>query len=592
MTKFFEPISVSATHIYHSALELCPLSSIVRKLYYDRCHRITRFPRVAIGTQDSWDSTISFSGKDNYEFCTWSPCGRFVAALTRKIVEIRNQLTFELLTVLQSTRGDPLHQPMCPPAFSPDGRSLACDISNVIVIWDIQTGGVAREIEGCKGMVSLEWSLDGRTIATTLGYGFSTSSVRTYDVASGTQLFAEEFESGVVRHLWAYEKSFRFLTTALSKDDRTFKISISEIGPTLIEVESFDVESGWKFPEFSSFSPSTYRASILGYRKLRVLDIRSSDCLSEEGDFTSPQFSSNGSLLAASHWDSFRVWKHTSNSSYISFGEFLLQHLPVSSQNKFSLQFSPNSSSILFWFQNVLRVQHLHDLSATPTACGQHAAISCSGNRIATAHKSESIVTIIDLRSQAPPHFIHTGMEIQELFITGNVLLVGSSKEVVAWLLTEEGTMGGGFDNKNTGHSNSIWTISSPSWRCLFWVKGQIGVIHTGGLLCFNYHTGTGEPLHTFDNPRPRLHFYQQYDPQRDRNLRHPNPSQHDIPPEVRWLIPHITKQEIGWIMDPEGRHRFWVPVEWRKHWDPIHWHHNITTLFSNRRGQPVIIKF
>jgi hypothetical protein len=27
--KFFEPINVSATHIYHSALELTPLSSIV-----------------------------------------------------------------------------------------------------------------------------------------------------------------------------------------------------------------------------------------------------------------------------------------------------------------------------------------------------------------------------------------------------------------------------------------------------------------------------------------------------------------------------------------------------------------------------------
>ena len=28
-TKFFEPISVSAPHIYHSALELSPLSSVV-----------------------------------------------------------------------------------------------------------------------------------------------------------------------------------------------------------------------------------------------------------------------------------------------------------------------------------------------------------------------------------------------------------------------------------------------------------------------------------------------------------------------------------------------------------------------------------
>lgn len=41
---FFELICVSATHIYHSALELSPLSSVVRKLYYRR--RSIPFPRV------------------------------------------------------------------------------------------------------------------------------------------------------------------------------------------------------------------------------------------------------------------------------------------------------------------------------------------------------------------------------------------------------------------------------------------------------------------------------------------------------------------------------------------------------------------
>ena len=34
---FFEPISVSAIHIYHSALELSPLSSIVRQIGRASC---------------------------------------------------------------------------------------------------------------------------------------------------------------------------------------------------------------------------------------------------------------------------------------------------------------------------------------------------------------------------------------------------------------------------------------------------------------------------------------------------------------------------------------------------------------------------
>ena len=45
---FFEFIDVSATHVYHSALELSPLSSVVRKLYYHR--RPTPFPRVVGAT--------------------------------------------------------------------------------------------------------------------------------------------------------------------------------------------------------------------------------------------------------------------------------------------------------------------------------------------------------------------------------------------------------------------------------------------------------------------------------------------------------------------------------------------------------------
>jgi hypothetical protein len=93
VTKFFEVINVSATHIYHSALELCPMSSIIRKLYYDRCHRITGSPRIAIGTPDSWDRTVSISSKNgDYESSTWSPCGQFVAAQTSDVVEIRNPL--------------------------------------------------------------------------------------------------------------------------------------------------------------------------------------------------------------------------------------------------------------------------------------------------------------------------------------------------------------------------------------------------------------------------------------------------------------------------------------------------------------------
>jgi WD40 repeat protein len=101
-------------------------------------------PRVLVGTPDLWDQTISISTAfPGYQDCAWSPCGRYIAAQTGNIVEIRNQLTLELLTTLHPTEGSIfLTGPL---AYSPDGRSLACSSSRAIIIWDIQTGGVLKE---------------------------------------------------------------------------------------------------------------------------------------------------------------------------------------------------------------------------------------------------------------------------------------------------------------------------------------------------------------------------------------------------------------------------------------------------------------
>ena len=59
VTTFFEPISLSAAHVYHSAPELCPLSFVVRRLYYHR-RRITS-PRLVAGIPDLWDERVSIS---------------------------------------------------------------------------------------------------------------------------------------------------------------------------------------------------------------------------------------------------------------------------------------------------------------------------------------------------------------------------------------------------------------------------------------------------------------------------------------------------------------------------------------------------
>ena len=604
MTKFFEPISISATHIYHSALELCPTSSIVRKLYYDRCHGITRFPRVVIGTPDSWDLRTSFAGKDDYQFCTWSPCGRFVAARTKKTVEIRNRHTFELLIDLRSTKNvTPFGSP---PTYSPDGRSLACRFSDAIFIWDIQTGGVVKEIESCAGEGSLVWSLDGRVIVNTI-YQHGGLEVDVYDVASGVQLFAGHLASVRDRHLWAYKESFRFarISAHSSGPTNTIKVTISEIGSPPIEIESLSFPSEVEIPSFprTTFFPSAGLLSIadrFGDSPLLAFNTRDSGCLLhvKSYGYASCQFSSDGRFFAASHKEGVQIWNYAPGG-YVLWGTYRFPRSPT--QYHSCYQFSPNSSSILAWDKNVLRLQSLDNPPTAPKTRAQYAAISRSGSLVATAHKSERTVTIIDLHSQTPSQFIDTGVEIDGLFITGNVLLVVNSEQIVAWLVAGEGSVDGLVDDKRAGLSDSIWTTSSPLRQpgllCFrVDVEDQVGAIGNDVMLPFVYHTETGDILDRAHEPRPSpcpwFSFYDLTKHWDYRYLRYQNPPPHDATPGDGWLISPTAIRETGWVLDPEGRRRFWVPVEWRGRWDCKNWYHDITTLFTRIGDQPIIVKF
>ena len=551
---------------------------------------------MVIGNPDSWDSTISFSDKDSYESCTWSPCGRFIAAQTKSVVEIRNQLTFQLLAVLKSPKNAPLLKG--PLAYSPDGRSLACGFSGGIVIWDIQTGGVARSIDCHSDMRTLVWSGDGRKIAAALLSSGSISGVETYDVISGAQIFESKINSRNewISYHWAHENSFRAITKPTSRSGLDLEMSIFEIGPTLPKIERLHV--AFSPPSWIAFSPSTYRISLLGPGTLCIIDARNSQRLFEDrGNFFSLRFSSDANLLAAPQENGFRVWKYISGS-YALFGEFLLPHIPFFSPHEFYLEFSPTSASVLSRCGNILQVWRLHEPPISPRIHHQHAAISHSGRYIATADKSQNTIIIIDVHSRAPSQFIDTGEEIEGLAITGNVLLVAFSEKVVGWLLTEEGRVAGVVGNERVSQSDSIWTVTSPLRHpksLCFRVSGQVGLIGTHDTLPFRYHTGTGGVPDYSHQPRhfdfPWISLYKPGDYKEYHYLRHDDAPQRDTLPEDGWSVLGTTTGKAGWVMDPDGRHRFWAPVEWRR-LDNRNWHHDITTLFVGTGDQPVVIKF
>ena len=570
VTKFFEPINASATHIYYSALELSPASSIVWKLYYERCDRIALLPRVLVGTPDSWDQRVSLSNKDceHYESCTWSPCGRFIAAQTRTTVEIRNQLTLELFITLQPT--EPVNQLTGPLAYAPDGRSLACASQTGILIWDIQTGGVAKEIACGPNITSMVWSPDGRSIATTSGLPqladpYVLWSIRTYNVASGIGLCVEGLQSYGTPYLWAHKKSFQIASVSSKRGCTT--IEIFEIGSALIQVHSFNItDLGIQFFEaIWSISPSTSRFFISAPYGLYIFDYRNSYVLLKEtGCFKSHCFSSDGTFFAATNEDVVHIWRYCPGR-YAPWKTFLSRSFVIC-----PLHFSPTASSILECIANTLQVWRLHDLPTSfSRARDKYAGVSPSGNYVAMADKYGRTVTIIGLHSQAP-QFVDAGVDIIGLFLTGNVLLVHGQRVVVAWLLTEKGRVAGVSVNRWAHHHNRIWEVRIYNYGALpnLMVDAGSRVGAIGECLedppLLTYHTETGEapPSASKLNPiysRPLdlvgVFRGRDYDAI-DWPIRRSD-----------WSTSRPTLQD-GWVKDPEGSCRLWVPVEWRDCWD------------------------
>ena len=623
MTNFLEVIDVSATHIYHSALELSPLSSNIRKFYYHQ--RPHPSPRVVIGVPDSWDPSAAVSSKHSYYLSSaWSPCGQFVAAAAEAAVEIRDALTLELLSTLQSTKTAARFRRGL--AYSPDGRSLAGCTNTTIIIWDTQTGGEVTiiECEVAGDGLELVWSLDGKTIGTISPRVSGTHIVRTYEVSSGVMRSSSTVQSSGGTHFWAHDKSFLVATTAEDRKGRT--ISISEVGPALVETEPLHFRSDF---DFEAFSPTTYRisASVAGNRdrdpELLISDLHESKLLLREtGHYLDLTFSPDGSLFAAFAGDHLHIWTSASGQ-YTRWREFRQAPMVV--------QFSPTLSSIL----GDAGVLHILHLGYSPTALAAESAVttrsrpqdafSPSSTYIATAHCGESTVTITNLHSQdpSPSQFIDTELEISAVLLTGNVLLVKGSDTVVAWLLTEKGMVDGIFGNSRADRNDSLWEMSpwdsdrqdtsSRDKNPSFWARllqqerggrdedsdGDLGFSLGNGIAAIRrhnghvirvYRTGTGEILKSVEAPLRT--WYRFHHPLRDEcDLYHRDLRKHHGPVEGGWPVSQSTLQG-GWVKDSEGKHRLWLHARWRSSQNDVEWLHNVTSLRLKSQSELVIVKF
>ena len=580
MTKFFEPINVSATHIYHSALELFPLSSIFRKLYYHQ--RLAPFPRVETGILDSHDSSISTipRSRSSQRAVTWSPCGQFVAKQEGGAVEIRNALTFELVFTLQPSKQDVYC--LGTPSYPPDGHSLACATNTGILIWDIQTGGVVREIQYIqRGCDLLVWSSNGEMLGVLFGWEVQIQNVVSDAVSAPIKHVIPNLD-----HFWAHNEYFWIMRSFRHGEARV--LDIFEIGLTLRKIESFYISENEGFYHITSFSPTTYRASCRDRDGtiFFILDIQNSEkLLAEKGAFDAYSFSPDGSCFAAYWSDGIHTWKFD-DSHYVPWRQF------PSTFDCIQIAFSPTLSSIAVLYRDTLELLHFNHSPATPTIYSSQLKIfSPSGTHIATACYERSVITITNL-SQTPFQTIDTGVKIAGLGLTGNVLLVRATRVVMAWLLKEEEWVGNVLDEKSASSSDSIWTLPLPRGsQAKFLVEGGTGVI-SGGKVLFIYNARTGEVLETTQEPS---HFYGPWYSFQDNLQAKDHHNDHSEPSTSLTTKGKPTQTELmgDWIKDDEGKCLLWLPTEWRVTQNKVQWFPDTSTIkFKSKLGKPIIIKF
>ena len=525
-------------------------------------------------------------------------------------MKIHDSLTLGLLSTLKPIKHapvtirltfkstEPTPQYIQPLAYSTDGASIASFShnppfpqesffsENSLTIWDFQTGGVVKEIHGLVFCcVSLLWSLDGSTIGIVGENEGNTYAIHTYHIASGTMHLHGTLQSSDEPHVWAHGTSFQILAAVETSEG--YAISIFEVESTLTKIKSSYIGL-WEDSHIRSFSPITHHISIGSSQCFAILDIQNSDCLlRQEGGTDCCCFSSDGSLFAAHFQGSIQIWKY-SPGCYTPWRT--LSFASGGYPNK--LQFSPTLSSLLCLSKGVLHLWHLDDplVSAHSDSYKPPAALSHCGGYTAVGG-SDGTITITNLLSPNSSHIIDTGVAIENLTLTGNVLLVQKSETIMAWQLTKEGTVAGVSAGKKAGPNNTIWIVSLSSPEFYIWdhivairgFNGEERVHHY-------YYPVSGRVLRLTQRVLPPIGPWFGYSDILcgDHNLHTHNLKISDTQVGCSKGVPQRIVQE-GWVKDSEGKCQLWLPFEWRAYRQD--WSCNSKALQLGRE-EGVIIRF
>ena len=459
VTRFFEIISMSAPHIYHSALLLSPKTSSVQELYGPQ---VTCMMRVIKGMPTSWNPSIANKRcPSSAGVAMWSPCNKFIAITYHGSPEVAilDGTTLEQLCTLYSKNPGTKWSRLL---FSPDGHLLTgylYDEERWIVSWDLQTGGPISYIKPGWSCHSATYSECGTMLGGYFQAHHSYSRIIIYDILSATQIFSHSVYDIVKGGFWTHNGHLQYaIVDPLS-------ITLWEVGFTSghapIKVHTLSIPNNIpEEPRELVFFPtlSLLAFTLVGW--VFVWDAQGQKILLDSrtdaasgGDIF---FSSDGQFfIHETEYSEFCLYKK-SPDGYLPHRNLVLDI----AYNLFLI--SPDGGSIISSNGPVLQLWHTKHLPSLPSPVQEiwNACLEFLPDEQSVAIvESRKAVTILDLKSGIPQVIIDPGMEICGIGIMGSeIIVIGSERSIIWELPTGNHTFGTKW---NIDHSIQIITFES-----------------------------------------------------------------------------------------------------------------------------------
>ena len=534
-------------------------------------------------------------------------------------------------------------------AFSPDGCLLACTYDLVaepnmsvlplislsiltfvsrlnvstppcIVIWDIQTGMVIKEIPTWK-LGKIAFSGDQSTVTLMTGLDF-----HTYDGFSGEQVCKGKLLPSSDHNLgcyWVDEKSLLFAISFEANGELV--INIQELRPSsdppLFVVKSFTVPH--QVGRFS-FSPVSSHASFVTYEEVVILNVQDSKVLLQvQQGLIEGYFSLDGCyFIGRAFLEAIYIWENTSDG-------YVLWNILRPRLSWESCLCSPKSISILCWGNGGIQLLHSDGHPSPSNEPKGHSAgchlVAYSEDRtyIITLREGDSIIRVLNL-SDTTQQSINTDMEIRDIKTIGNTIFVTDWSCLVSWNLATGGQAGDAHSTRRESTTlyvrldNKFAALSNDCSKIAFAVQGR-RINSQGAVFLYDVQAQKVLDSHMADGYITDIQFSP--DGHQVRFVAQPQNGSDDTlyclelgGPEISCFanstIEHledgwslnsvfpshgdycITGNRPEWVCDSRSN-VLWLPPNWRS-WkgSGAKWDGNFLALIDERFTEPIIIEF